>query len=366
MCFAAAAISVLQLVSVQAQLASSIGGAKHAPLPTALRPICSTISAASSQPTADRKRTARALAAQAQQAAILGDVNGAIAALRSAIASDPTDPDLAYRLARVLESSASADSAVSEYCRYLALAPTGPDASDSRVRVAALARPTTDARVDSANVHFNRGLEAYERRDVSEADAEFTRALREQPAWGDAYYDRALARAARGDRSEAMSDLELYLRVTPNAVDRAAVVAWMSDARFRRYSSAGAFSLGVLLPGAGQFYTGRPGFAAVPLVSAATAIGIAVLPRTTTITATQEFIDIDGTHRNTTVQRRTDRPYLAAGLATAGAITLAAAIEASVYARRENAREQRVSLALVPSSRELSAVLSVQIGPWLR
>ena len=79
---------------------------------------------------------------RAQQSAILGDRTAARDQLRQATATDPTNPDFAYQLARAQEALGANDDAKTEYCRYLALAPTAPEATEARERVAALTRTT--------------------------------------------------------------------------------------------------------------------------------------------------------------------------------------------------------------------------------
>lgn len=62
---------------------------------------------------------------------------------------DPTDPAIAYALARSYESARDAR-AIGEYCRFLALQPNAPEAPDVRRRVAALAYELTPRRTASA------------------------------------------------------------------------------------------------------------------------------------------------------------------------------------------------------------------------
>ena len=73
-----------------------------------------------------------------------------------------------------------------------------------------------------------------------------------------AYYDRALARLGRGATQLASVDLEQYLRLKPEADDRAAVVTRIAALQRRTLSPATALSVGLVLPGGGQYYTRRP------------------------------------------------------------------------------------------------------------
>ena len=75
-----------------------------------------------------RRDEAEQLAADANEAAILGDHLRARAFLREAARLDPASPLIPYRLGRLLETVGEADEAVREYCRYLALTPEGIEA----------------------------------------------------------------------------------------------------------------------------------------------------------------------------------------------------------------------------------------------
>ena len=88
-------------------------------------------------PTADQRRAARDLAARAQEAAIVSIDSTARDLYERAARLDPTDPAIAYALARSYESARDAR-AIGEYCRFLALQPAAPEAADVRRRVAAL------------------------------------------------------------------------------------------------------------------------------------------------------------------------------------------------------------------------------------
>lgn len=332
--------------------ANSTGAAlKRAPLPAVARPACPAGLPAPVAP-ADAQRTqARELASRAQQAAILGDTAAALARLRDARALDPTDPDLAYQLARMYESGAANDSAVAEYCHFLALSPNAADAADARARVSVLAKPTADPKIEVANAIFRDGLEAYDAGRLTDAEAKFARALEEQPTWADAYYDRALAREAQGRRELAAADLESYLRVNPAADDRQSVTARIAVLRRARLSPGQALGLGLLIPGAGQFYTHRPGWGTVFLVSAGTALGFGLVPQDKMTPVQRSATDPFGNpYTYTTTVRTTEHPNLVAGAIAAAFIDLMGASEAAIFASRANrATPQRVSLEVLPS-----------------
>jgi tetratricopeptide (TPR) repeat protein len=343
-----------QSVPAQAASAQANGSrpvAKRTPLPSAARPACPSGMPAPVAPGSLQRSQARELASRAQQSAILGDTASARARLRDARALDPTDPDLAYQLARMYESGAASDSAVSEYCHFLALSPNGADAADARARVSILAKPIADPKIEAANAIFRDGLAAYDAGRMIEAEAKFARAIEEQPTWADAYYDRALAREAQGRRELAAVDLEAYLRMNPAADDRSSVSARIASLRRARLSPGQAAALGVLIPGAGQFYTHRPGWGTVFLLTAGSALGFGLMPQDKTKTVQRSATDPFGNpYTYTTTERTTERPNLVAGAIAAAFIDLMGASEAAIYAGRANrAPPQRVSLEVLPS-----------------
>lgn len=88
-------------------------------------------------PSADQRRAARDLVARAQEAAIVSDDGTARDLYQRAARLDPSDPAIAYALARSYEGAHDAR-AIGEYCRFLALQPNAAEAPDVRRRVAAL------------------------------------------------------------------------------------------------------------------------------------------------------------------------------------------------------------------------------------
>jgi hypothetical protein len=228
-------------------------------------------------PTTDQRRAARELAERAQQAAILGDRAAAREQLRQAVALDARDPDLAYQLARANDAAGAAADAANEYCRFLSLSPTAPEAAEARERVAILAPPT-----------------------------------------------------------------------------RATVPAPV------RLSPTRALSLGLVIPGAGQFYTGRPVAGAVAFGAAVAGIACATTQRTTFTTSQETATDPFGNPYTYTARHAVNsRPCMAPGLGIAAAVALAGAIEARNYARELNA-DRRVAVDLYPDGSTLSLRVTVR------
>jgi tetratricopeptide (TPR) repeat protein len=209
---------------------------------------------------------------------------------------------------------------------------------------------------------FRTGVAAYEGGRFAQAVTAFGSAIAAQPDWADAYYDRALANAARGQRELAISDFQQYLRIRPEADDRQAVIARISALRGGPLSPSAALGLGLVVPGAGQLYTGRKflGFATLAVAGGALAYALKSDPVTETYTVTPEDPFGNPLPPYVATRQVIGRPYLTVGLATAGAVALSSAVEAFIYARRVNQREQRFSAALLPAADGLAFRLTLR------
>jgi regulator of sirC expression with transglutaminase-like and TPR domain len=62
-----------------------------------------------------------------------------------------------------------------------------------------------------------------------EALACYDQALQLQPDYADAYRNRALAYRDKGSKPQAITDVEKYLQLAPNAADRAQVEQWLAE-----------------------------------------------------------------------------------------------------------------------------------------
>jgi tetratricopeptide (TPR) repeat protein len=332
---------------------------KRGALPATVRGTCPPPVRAPA-PTNEQRRKARDLSERAQQAAILGDSVSARDQLRQAAQLDPTDPDLAYRLARANETSGATDAAATEYCRLIALAPSAPETAEAREKVAVLARPTLSGQAQSAETTFRAAIAAYERGQMTTAEAGFNAAIKNQPNWAEAYYDRALVLLLEGERDAALRDFEQYLRLKPDADDRAFVAARIDALRRGSASPASALAMGLVVPGAGQFYTGRPVRGLLSLAAFGGAVAFGLQQTTKTITVQQTATDPFGNpYTFTTTRLKTERPNLIPGVAVAGAIAVGSAIEAFVFASNARDTGTRVALSVVPSGTALEVRLSL-------
>jgi tetratricopeptide (TPR) repeat protein len=283
---------------------------------------------------ADAQEASR-LAAAATQAAILGDQEGARDFLERAAGLNPADEGIAYELARTLDALEMVTPAVEAYCRYLALAPGGQDAQDVRARVLELNPPDTPL-TPQAQLAFARGVDAFDAGDLDGADREFTGALAAEPELEQAYYNRALVYAAERRYEQAIDDFRTYLDLTPGAGDADLVLERIGTLRSPPavYNPATALVAGVFIPGFGQFHTDRPVAGLVVLTAAASAVGVALLYTETEVSCrTPE----DPCPPNQVIDETTTRPFLVPGLAVAAAVTIGAAIEGFIHAKKKNA-----------------------------
>ncbi|HEX5971904.1 MAG TPA: hypothetical protein VFY85_08270 [Gemmatimonadaceae bacterium] len=300
----------------------------------ATRAACAPVSPPAA-PSAVQVRQAQDFAQRGQQSAILGDRVAARDLLRQAAALDPSNADLAYQLARAEESTGSDPEATRAYCRFIALAPDAPDAADARARLAQLLLGTRHADSLRAAATLDRAVTAYEHGRLDSADVAFTAALSLAPDWAAAYYDRGVVRRALGRRADAASDFQQYLRLEPEASNRDAVAARVAELQEQPLSPARALTLGLVIPGAGQFYAGRPVRGALTLIGTGVALACGMSQRESMQAVQQTAQDPFGNPYTYTVNRRvTERPCRAPGFTAAGVIAVVSAIDAFRFARR--------------------------------
>jgi hypothetical protein len=159
-----------------------------------------------------------------------------------------------------------------------------------------------------------------------------------------------LARQARG--REAAAALLHYLELRPDAPDEAAVlqrVGQLQSLAVRDGPSPGTtVALGVLVPGMGHFYAGRPlgGLAVLTVAGGALAAGFLVKEvdvRCLTSVPSGQRCPADQV-----VSRRTDRPYLTLAMGAAVAVGAIGAVEAFLNARGRRDRA-RAGFSMTPA-----------------
>lgn len=299
-------------------------------LTTGAAPGCELAPAATDQNTARDNAESRRLSAAAQEAALVGDQVAARDNYVRAAALNPADERLAYDLARAHEELADTLPAIGAYCRYLSLAPVGGEAADVRARLARIVPADARQRADDAGVAFRLGLGFLNDRQIGAAVRAFEEVVRLSPAAPEGYFNRGLARSAVGDRTEALADLEVYRAAAVSVEERVETARAIDVLRRPVYSPGVAFVRSVL-PGFGQFYTARPVRGVIVLATVAGAAGLALTQQT--ITETINYVDPNGQPAPFT-RTSTERQYLVSGLAAAGGLTVLAALEAVLHARR--------------------------------
>ena len=294
-----------------------------------------------------------------QDAALQGEHARARDAFLKAQEFAPTNARLAYALARAHEALTENAEAVRQYCRYLALAGNPADGDDVRGRIVRLTPSSELARLEEARANFQSGIALLRRKQYAAADSVFGGVLTAVPNAPEPVFNRALSRAARGDRQNAMVDFEHYLELDPQSADRTTIRAAMSRLPDGVYGPGQAFGYGLLVPGLGQMTTGRPVFGVFVLGLAGGATALALGQKTESVI--ERYTDPFGNAYTDTVSRAT-RPRLMVGLGGALAVWLASAIEATTYARRSRSRAESI-IAREPALPERRVGLSLRSLP---
>jgi TM2 domain-containing membrane protein YozV len=221
------------------------------------------------------------------------------------------------------------------------------------------ASPPTDSQRLAARALVQRAQQAAILGDRASAREQWRQAAALDPTDADLAYQLARAHDGAGASADAATEYCRFLALAPNAPEaaeareRVAILSPLSRAPAAEAppslpSPGRALALGLIVPGAGQFYTGRPLRGTIALAAAGVAIGVGVRTRTTMQSEQQTALDPFGNpYTFTTTRTSSSRPWLAPALATAGAIAIASAIEAFDYTRHMN-DDRRLALDLVP------------------
>jgi tetratricopeptide (TPR) repeat protein len=276
------------------------------------------------------------LTSSSDQAVMLGDLPRAAALLERAAELDPASAELAYRRARVLEDLAQTPGAVAEYCRALSLAPD-EGIRDARARLESLVGDDRATVPPNALIAFQAGVAAADRGSMSVALASFARAAAAAPTWSAAEYNRGVALERLGRDRDAANALLRYLDLRPDAPDAIAVmqrVGQLQSVPVRRGPSpAVAVALGTLVPGMGQFYTGRPLGGLTVLAVAGGALAAGYLMKRVDVRCLTDVTSGERCPDAQVVSRTTARPYMTLAVGVAGAAVVLGAIEAFFDAR---------------------------------
>ncbi|MGQ0639155.1 MAG: hypothetical protein ACT4P6_00040 [Gemmatimonadaceae bacterium] len=344
----------------------------------ALGPAGCTPSTATNGPvappaTAEVADSARRLIASARDAALEGNHAAARDAFLVAARLVPMNAQVAYYLGREYEDLGEQPNATKEYCRYLSLLPSAQDADEVRGRILRLTPPAEIARIDEARAAFRSGVTLLQQRQLVAADSAFGAVIRAVPSASEAFYNRALARAARGMRNAANVDFERYLQLAPGASDQAAIRSAMAQLQDRVWDASAVFIQGLIAPGVGQMATGRP-VRGVLILAIGGGIAAAGLKHKTNLQI-QQYTDPFGNSYTDSVEV-TERPYLVPAAGTLAAVWLLSAIEGAAFARGSLARARgilassadprqvpRIALLVAPQPRgRIGVGLSVRTG----
>jgi len=292
----------------------------------------------------DAAAQARQLASSADQSVILGDLPRALALLVRATELDPTSTELAYRRARVLEDLGQTDAAMAQYCRALSVGREGEGVDDARDRLEALAAAARARIPEPAMVAFRVGLTRADQ-GLHEAAAEsFRLAAADAPDWAEAIYNRGVMLAEIGRSQAAADDLARYLELRSDAPDGIAVsqrIGQLEAAATARLPSPGAaLTLGVVFPGMGHFYTGRPVGGALVLSAAGGAVLAGLFIKNVIVHCIVPVGPGQECPSEQIVDEAVERPHLLPAVAVGAAVAIIGAIEAAVRAggRRDRAR----------------------------
>jgi tetratricopeptide (TPR) repeat protein len=287
-------------------------------------------------PTLDAAARASQLGRDANQADILGDLETARDLLSQAAEADPTSAILAYRYARVLEDLGERDAAMAELCRVLAVASDEEEVADAPARLEALHAEDVSEVPPAAVEAFRTGVSQAESGRLEEADSSLATAVAEDPRWADASYNRGVVLSRLGRRDEAVEALRRYLTLEPGAPDAVAVSERIGDLERTRTQASPptTLTLGMLVPGMGQMYSGRQreGLAVLGVAGVAVAAGFLIREVTTLCLANQTTFS--ECPPDQVYFEESTRPYLAPALGVAAAVTVVSAVEAFVKARR--------------------------------
>ncbi len=295
-----------------------------------------------SVPSMEALEQASQLGSAANQADILGDLDRARDLLARATEVDPTSATLAYRYGRVLEDLGARPDAMAQYCRVLALA-ADEDAdedmeefSDASKRLQSLHAESWRDIPEGAVQAFVIGLNlADEGRDQAAAKS-LASAEGLAPLWADAAYNRGVVLDRLGRRAESADAFRRYLTLQPEAEDAILVSERIGELRGGGgfANPQAALTLGMLMPGMGQLYSGRPkvGLTVLGLAGGAVAAGLLVREVSTQCLANDN--GLEGCPAGQVYFEKTDRPYLMPALGVAAAVTVVSAIEAFIKARR--------------------------------
>ena len=297
----------------------------------------------------------RRLIGAGQEASLQGEHAVARDHFAQAAKRSPHNALLAYYLGREHETLNANNDAVREYCRYLQLSPNARDADEVQGRIVRLTPRSQLAQVDEARANFSSAVALLERRQYVAADSMLGSILTKLPNSPEPYYNRGLARAARGERTLAIQDFQKYMDLAGNPSDRNAINAAVARIQDRVFSTTQALGSGLAIPGLGQMSTGRPLYGVGVLGAVAGVLFWGMAEKQGFEVAT--FQDPFGNPYIDSLPKTT-RPNLAIAALTASALWIGSAYEAMSYAQRSRARAESIIQIGIPRAGDADAFLA--------
>ncbi len=288
------------------------------------------------QPAPEEQAQARVLGSNANQAQILGDLARARDLLARATELDPLSANLAYGYARILADLGETAPAINQLCRALALGAEDLGFEDARPRLEALVLSEQPQVSDEAIAAFRHGLTQADLGNLNEATQAFGTAFQLAPIWADAVHNRGVILDRQGNIEGAVADFQQFLSLRPEGEDAIAVSQRIGQLQSAApLPSPGAtLTLGILIPGMGQFYSGRAlgGFTVLALAGGAAAAGFLIEKEETRCVGTPPQGGECPSDR--IISEETTNPYLTQSLIAAGVVTVIGAVEAFLKVRR--------------------------------
>jgi tetratricopeptide (TPR) repeat protein len=293
------------------------------------------------EPGPDERAQAGQLASEANQAMILGDFERVATLLQRASALNPTSADLAYRHAVVLEDLGLTEPALLEICRAIDLDVASIGVIDAQDRLTALSEAIREQLPDDAREAFISGLARTDSALFASAIDDFTLAIEAAPDWGAPVFNRGLVYEHIGQIQDGLADYRRYLQLSPSDIDPVVMLAseriglLEGVASVTPPSPTGALALGVM-PGMGQYYTGRPVPGTIALGTALTSVAAGFLIKDITTVCLNEVPAGQPCPSDEIVEEITDLPYLWVGVGIGAAVTIVAAVDAYLKAKRRS------------------------------
>ncbi|MFH1764056.1 MAG: tetratricopeptide repeat protein [Gemmatimonadota bacterium] len=320
------------------------------------------------RPSPEEVDQASRMGSDADQALMLGNQERARDLLARATELDPTSAELAYRYGRSLESLDETEPAIEQFCRALALGSREQGIGDARPRLEALARAREPELSEGARSQFLNGLLQADLGNLQGAEEAFGAAFLAASDWADAVYNRGIIRIRLGLPDPAVEDLQQYLALRPDADDAILVSQRIGQLQIRPSSSVSAgtaLGLGLVIPGMGQFYSGRAlgGFSVLALAGGAIAAGFLI--EEVQVKCVGSPPSSGECPPDRFISEETSNPYKMHGLAAAGVVAVIGAVEAYFKAKRPEPGDSGEIVALdVGPARVLVPSLSAR-GPRL-